>query len=76
MGPETGGLIALGMIGMAAGFIAWASNGTCKMGRHEWGPWTASKQSSNYSYHHSAYLHFQDRVCKKCNKEKRRYFKK
>jgi hypothetical protein len=71
---EIGGLVALGMIGFVVIIVAWLNCGSCKLGRHDWSPWTQSQKSNTYSYNLSGYPHYQDRVCKKCNKEKRRYF--
>jgi hypothetical protein len=58
MGPEVGGLVALGMIGGFAGLIAWLNNGSCKLGRHTWNLWQRRDVAG------TGYV--QERTCKKC----------
>jgi hypothetical protein len=86
MGPEYGGLIALGMIGFVAVIIAWMNCGTCRLGRHEWGTWSEPKVSTKATLlsviayapnkHHYTWKHFQERRCKKCNKDSFRYYRR
>jgi hypothetical protein len=58
MGPEIGGLVALGMIGGVAVIIAWINSGSCKLGRHDWGLWQRKDAGT------AGFL--QERTCKKC----------